>query len=260
MLDLSLLQSVLIIVGFFFLHWYSSLFFQSFFYHRYAAHQQFTMNKFWERVFYFLGYISQGSSYLEPKGYAVMHRLHHAHTDTEHDPHSPSFSKNLWDMMMQTKRYYQSINNDKTFVEIAEKFYKDIPEWKWVNRLGDNWGSRIGWGAFYVIFYVVFATKWWMFALVPIHFVMGPFHGAVINWFAHKIGYINYRMRNTSKNILNLDFLMWGEGLHNNHHRKPYSANFAQKWFEFDPMYPVIKVFHWLHIIRLKPVTVNSDY
>ncbi|MCS6833869.1 MAG: acyl-CoA desaturase, partial [Flammeovirgaceae bacterium] len=33
-------------------HWYLSLFSQTFFLHRYAAHALFKMNKFWERFFY----------------------------------------------------------------------------------------------------------------------------------------------------------------------------------------------------------------
>ena len=89
---------------------------------------------------------------------------------------------------------------------------------------------------------------------VPLHFVMGPIHGVVINWFAHKIGYTNYHLNNTSTNLINVDFLMWGESLHNNHHMYPGSANFASRWFEFDPMYPFIRLFDWLGIIHLRKV------
>ena len=45
------------ILIFFLAHWYLSLFAQTFFLHRYAAHQMFTMSKFWEKVFYFLSRI-----------------------------------------------------------------------------------------------------------------------------------------------------------------------------------------------------------
>ncbi|HJY63202.1 MAG TPA: acyl-CoA desaturase, partial [Ignavibacteria bacterium] len=47
---------------FFITHWYLSLFFQTFFHHRYASHGAFTMSKSWERVFYILSFITQGSS------------------------------------------------------------------------------------------------------------------------------------------------------------------------------------------------------
>ncbi|RYD91203.1 MAG: acyl-CoA desaturase, partial [Sphingobacteriales bacterium] len=42
-----------------------------------------------------------------------------------------------------------------------------------------------------------------------------------------------------------------GELFQNNHHKKPNSANFASKWYEFDPTYPVILVLNKLRIIRL---------
>src|SRR5215467_6483535 len=81
---------LMIILLFFIIHWYSSLFFQSIFHHRYAAHGMYTMSKFWERVFYIGCFITQGSSYISARAYGILHRLHHAHTDEAEDPHSPS--------------------------------------------------------------------------------------------------------------------------------------------------------------------------
>ena len=72
-----------VILVFFIASWYLSLFFQTFFLHRYAAHKSFTMSKFTERVVYILTWIFQGSNYLSPYGYGVMHRMHHAFADTK---------------------------------------------------------------------------------------------------------------------------------------------------------------------------------
>ena len=41
-----------IVILFFVAHWQISVFFQTFFLHRYGAHRQFTMSKGWERFFY----------------------------------------------------------------------------------------------------------------------------------------------------------------------------------------------------------------
>ena len=30
------------------------------------------------------------------------------------------------------------------------------------------------------------------------------------------------------------------------------SANFGKKWFEIDPVYPVMKLMHWMRIIKLR--------
>ena len=249
MLEISITASIIIIAAFFIIHWYSSLFMQSFFHHRYAAHMQFTISKTWEKIFYVFSYLTQGSSYLSPRAYAIMHRLHHAHTDTEHDPHSPKHMHSLHNMMWKTKTYYMNVLKDR--VKIENKYLKNIPDWKFMDQLGHSWVSRIIWISGYTIFYAFFATQWWMYLILPLHFVMGPFHGAVINWFAHVIGYKNHSMSNTSTNLISVDFLMWGESLHNNHHKNPGSANFASKWFEFDPMYPVILLFNKLNVISL---------
>ena len=245
----------MIILYFFIAHWYLSLFFQIFFLHRYAAHQMFTMNKTWEKIFYFLTYIFQGSSFLSPYAYGVMHRLHHAYADTAMDPHSPSFSDNLFDMMWKTKKIYNDILYNKVFTEA--KFKKGVPYWKWMETLADNWISRVLWGTAYTLFYIQFASHWWMFLLLPIHYLMGPVHGAIINWFSHKYGYVNFKVNDTAKNLLPVDFLMMGEGYHNNHHKLGGRANFGVKWHELDPTYPVIKLLDFLHIIHLK---INNDY
>src|SRR5580692_1882097 len=93
------------------LHWQLSVFFQSFFLHRYGAHRQFTMSKGWERVFHFLAWFVGCSSFLNPRAYAVMHRMHHAYSDTPMDPHSPVQQPNFLTMMWRTKVQYEGIKN-----------------------------------------------------------------------------------------------------------------------------------------------------
>jgi stearoyl-CoA desaturase (delta-9 desaturase) len=110
---------MLVLLLFFVAHWYLSLFAQTFFLHRYAAHRMFTMSWGWERFFYVFTYVAQGSSFLSPRAYGIMHRLHHAYADTEHDPHSPGFSRNLFDMMWKTKTIYNDILHDR--LDLAPK-------------------------------------------------------------------------------------------------------------------------------------------
>lgn len=243
-----------LIITVFILHWYLSLFSQTFFLHRYSAHKMFEMNKFWEKFFYCFLYVTQGSSYLNPRAYAVLHRMHHAYSDTPKDPHSPHHTKNLLTMMWTTKDIYNNILNRTTAPE--ERFNKNIPEWSLIDKLGDAWISRIMWGTIYVLFYiaVVESHQWYLFLLLPIHFLMGPIHGAIVNWSGHKYGYSNFDNNDKSKNSLAIDFLMGGELFQNNHHKHADSVNFAKKWFELDPTYPVIKILHYLRIIRIKAI------
>ena len=64
---------------------------------------------------------------------------------------------------------------------------------------------------------------------------MGPFHGFIVNWFGHKIGYRNFnKLKDNSKNTLPVDFLMMGELYQNNHHKYPNNIKFSMKWYEID--------------------------
>lgn len=217
----------------------------------------FTMSKGWERVFQVMSFVFQGSSYLSPYTYGILHRMHHAHADTELDPHSPKYDKNLFSMMWRTKTIYSNIFYGR--VKVDDKWKKDLPEWFVFERFADAWPVRILWGVFYIWFYVTFATSWWMYLLLPIHFIMGPVHGAIINWFAHRYGYTNFEVGDTSKNLLPVDFLMLGESYHNNHHKHGARANFGGiRWHEIDPVYVAIKVMNKVGIIKLKLQPKNA--
>lgn len=240
----------MIILIFFLAHWFLSLFCQTFFLHRYASHKMFSMTSFWERFFYGFTFLVQGSSFLNPRAYAIMHKMHHAYSDTEKDPHSPHFFKDVWEMTMQTKDIY--FNYVKHKVEPEKAFRGKYPEWPVMDKISDLWSTRILFMIGYTLFYVAFATHWWMFLLLPIHFFMGPVHGAIVNWCGHKYGYSSFDNNDHSKNSLPIDFLLMGELMQNNHHKSPNSVNFAKKWFEFDPTFPVIVLLDKLRVIRLK--------
>jgi stearoyl-CoA desaturase (delta-9 desaturase) len=239
-----------VILTFFIAHWYLSLFFQTFFLHRYASHKAFTMNKTWEKIFFVLTWVFQGSNYLSAYGYGIMHRMHHAYADTPNDPHSPKYDESLFKMMWKTKTIYSAITA-KT-LKVDERFTKDIPEWTAFDKFARSWVSRLFWGAIYVAIYWQFATVWWLWLFLPLQFLLSPIHGAIINWFAHKYGYRNFEVGDTSRNFLPVDFLMMGESYHNNHHKHGDRANFGGfRWHEIDPTYQVIKILDKVGIIKL---------
>jgi stearoyl-CoA desaturase (delta-9 desaturase) len=186
---------------------------------------------------------------MSPKAYAIMHRMHHAYTDTEMDPHSPSYSKNVFDMMWRTRNFYRDIMNGTMVVE--DRFTKNLPGWDAFDKWGDSSFSRIMWAGIYIAIFVVFATSPWQYLLLLPILAMGAVHGAIINWYAHKYGYTNYKLKNTSHNLISVDVLMLGESYHNNHHKFPSSINFGRKWHEIDPIYPVIRLLGWMKIIKL---------
>ncbi len=244
----------MVIAIFFVLHWQLSVFLQSFFLHRYGAHKQFTMSRGWERFFHVLTYVVQGPSFLSTRGYAILHRMHHAFSDTPKDPHSPENHSNFFTMMIATKHTYDGFAYRR--VEPEAKFDGGMPDWPALDRLSQNWMARIAWGSMYIGFYFVFATHTWMFALLPLHFIMGPMHGAIVNWCGHRYGYRNYDNGDVSRNTLAFDFLTAGELFQNNHHKFAMSPNFAVRWFEVDPTYVMIRLLGAVGIIDLSRTQV----
>ncbi|MEQ8471884.1 MAG: acyl-CoA desaturase [Marinoscillum sp.] len=239
-----------VIIAFFIAHWYLSLFFQTFFLHRYAAHKAFTMSPFMEKVFFVLTWFFQGSNYLSAYGYGVMHRMHHAFADTENDPHSPKYDESLFKMMWKTKTIYSDITSKRVVVD--KRFTEGVPEWEAFDKFARSWVSRLLWGAAYFSVYWFYADVWWIWLLLPVQFILSPVHGAIINWFAHIYGYRNFEVKDTSKNFLPFDFLMMGESYHNNHHKHGSRANFGGvRWHEIDPTYQVIKILNAVGAIKL---------
>jgi len=210
-----------------------------------------------EKFFYFFTWFAQGSSFLVPRAYAVMHRMHHTYSDTEQDPHSPHFFKDVWHMMKHTARIYSDFQTGRNVPD--PQFTKDyLPVWDKLDRFGHSMITRIILGLSYVAFYAYFAPSAWWFLLLPIHFFIGPVQGAIVNWCGHKYGYSNFTNGDHSRNTTPWGVLLMGELFQNNHHNDKENANFARKWFEFDTTYLIMRGMNKLGIIRLIPAH-NED-
>ena len=237
----------------FFAHWWASLLFHTMYLHRYASHKMFTTGKVREKIFHLLTWMTQGSSYLVPKAYAVMHRMHHAHSDTEEDPHSPHFFKDVIGMMRHTGKIYNDFVEGKRTA--ASEFCQDLPEWTKFEKFGSHNITRVAWGVLYSVIYLLiinhFNLSYFWLLLLPIHYLMGPVQGAIVNWCGHKYGYQNFDNGDHSHNTGPFGVFLLGELFQNNHHKFPQAANFAKKWFEFDVTYIVMMGLHKLRIIRL---------
>jgi stearoyl-CoA desaturase (delta-9 desaturase) len=242
-------------------HWYSSLLMQTFFLHRYASHRMFTMSLFWERFFYLLTWLLQGPSFLSPKAYAILHRLHHAHSDTPQDPHSPHESKGLWSMMWNTFQTYQSYQKDQNLAPKILTAY--TPYWSNFEKVVDThfWGTFVAGAPITLIYFALWSftsLDWYIFLLLPLHWILGPIQGAIVNWCGHKYGYRNCATTDQSRNTLPWDFLLLGELFQNNHHGNALRPNMAIKWWELDPTWFFIWFLIQLKIIRLCPASRSS--
>lgn len=246
---------MLAILLFFGAHWFLSLFFHSFFLHRYASHKMYHVSKNWERVFYVSTWLVQGSSFLVPRAYGVMHRMHHVYSDTEKDPHSPHFFRDIYQMMQSTIVIFRGFLTGKNLPEA--QFTADyLPVWDKLDKLGHHWFTRSFFIAGYITFYYFFVPNAWWYLLLPVHFLMGPIQGAIVNWCGHKYGYSNFNNGDHSRNSSPWGILLMGELFQNNHHYAKDDANFAKKWFEFDLTFFIMRGLHAARIIQLIPVVL----
>jgi stearoyl-CoA desaturase (delta-9 desaturase) len=109
-------------------------------------------------------WLTQGSSYLVPRAYAVMHRMHHTYSDTEKDPHSPHFFKDIWQMMLHTAAIYKGFLSGTNLPDA--RFTKEyLPIWEKLDKVGNHNITRLLFAALYTTFYVLFAPNFWWFLL-----------------------------------------------------------------------------------------------
>lgn len=235
-------------------HWYLGLFIQSVFLHRYAAHKNFTLNKFWERFFFVINFLVFGSSYMSPNAFGILHKTHHAYADTAEDPHSPLNTPGFFKNILQTRNNYYDIFIGKNKL----KYYLegDYPQWNKFDQFAHNWMVRIAWAFVYVFIYSFLVTAWWQYLFLPITIALGALQGGIVNWCGHKFGYRNYNTPDHSRNILPIDLIFMGEAYHNNHHKHPHKLNHAVKWFEFDPTYYCLRLLDFVGIIKIKKRTL----
>lgn len=247
----------LIIVG---AQYVLSHFFHTSYLHRYVTHEMYMMGEKTEKVFFFLTWFFQGPAFLDDITYAKMHLEHHAHSDQKGDPHSPlNFSKWKWGLDFPVAASKMMWHTKKLFVEIKEgrntisKMYseKRFLNWTEFRNFTRSYTSMLGWGAIYIMFYVLFAPNPWYWLILPINLLAGPIQGAIVNWCGHMWGFRRYNTPDNSRNTPGLNLISFGETNQNNHHKFPKMINFAKSIWEIDLAYPILRILHWCKVIYI---------
>ena len=165
-------------------------------YHRYFAHRAFNASKWYEYYVLFLGTLTASGPLL---GWVGVHRLHHNHTDTEDDPHSP-----------RHQGFIPVLTSTFKVKAIRHRVIKDLLRnkrvmWYYRNHMVIRLCTAVG--AFVLLSFPMFLV---LFVSPMIYAYIGF---GTINAFAHKDGKI---FNNHWLNILSA-----GEGYHNNHRKNP---------------------------------------
>lgn len=189
---------------------------------------------------------------LDPKGWVVMHRLHHAHSDTPDDPHSPvnvGMAGILREQLSSYRRVMVGLmKGNPKYTDHA----KDLDfELSWLNRRG-LWmlpyltHAAVGLVIGALSGSVLLALAW--FAGMMSH----PVQGGLVNAFGHAVGGRNFNTPDHSRNNSVVAFLVLGEGFQNNHHRAPRSARFSWQHSEIDLGFAACLALEFLGLLTIE--------
>lgn len=189
---------------------------------------------------------------LDPKAWVVMHRLHHAHSDTPLDPHSP-VNVGIWGIGREQLKSYKRViiglaKRDPRLTRFAADL--DFP----LNALNR---ARL-WYLPYLLHAVIGLTigllgGGWLLGLAYFLGMMShPVQGGLVNALGHAVGGRNFDTDDNSRNNHLAAWLIFGEGFQNNHHQYPASARFSFKPNEVDLGYGACVALERLGLLRIE--------
>ncbi len=225
-------------------------------YHRGLTHGAVKLHPFTEWVVVHTGNWVTG---LDPKGWSTMHRLHHLHSDTELDPHSPRHHNVFALMWVQLKSYKRVlarlIHRDAKLEQLTSDLDFDV---NFLNRHG-LWILPYALHAALALSMGLFGQHWLLGAAYWLGMMTHPVQGWLVNAFAHKYGTRNFETADDSRNNAWVAFLVFGEGYQNNHHHAPRSANFAFAAGELDLGYGLCLISEKLGLLEIRPTPAANS-
>ncbi|NNE66132.1 MAG: acyl-CoA desaturase [Pyrinomonadaceae bacterium] len=209
-------------------------------YHRLLTHKGFKAPRWVENTLAVFGALAVQAG---PLAWVTTHRIHHAFTETDKDPHSPRggviWSHIGWilrgDAQMHNPEYHERYSPDL----VKNPFLVKLDKYYWVPSAIVGIALFAFGGIGMVLWGIAVRTVWGWHATW------------LVNSATHLWGTQRFNTGDDSRNNGLIAFLSWGEGWHNNHHAYPRSARHGLKWYEFD--------FNWIQIWALDKLGVISD-
>ncbi|MBV9215034.1 MAG: fatty acid desaturase [Acidobacteria bacterium] len=208
-------------------------------YHRLLTHRGFKTSRWFERFLATCGTLAVQSG---PIAWVTTHRVHHAFTETDKDPHSPR-NGTYWahiGWIFKGTAQIQPMN-------VTEKYSPDLlrdPYLRFIDK-------------YYYLTSVAAGIGLWAIGGWPM-VLWGIFFKTVIGWHAtwlvnsatHLWGTRRFETLDDSRNNALIAAITFGEGWHNNHHAYPRSARHGLTRKEFDINWIQIKALEKLGLIR----------
>ncbi|HEY6803383.1 MAG TPA: fatty acid desaturase [Pyrinomonadaceae bacterium] len=216
-------------------------------YHRLLTHRGYKVPKLIE---YFL--VTCGTTGLQggPIEWVTTHRIHHAHTDRDGDPHTPR-EGGWWAHVGWILRGTAQNHSKDVIARYAPDLMND-----WYYR----WLSRFYFVPLLIVGIVLFVIGGWgvMLWVVFLRLTLELHATWLVNSATHIWGKTRFETGDDSRNSWWVALLTFGEGWHNNHHAHPTSARHGLRWYEIDLNWLGIRGLQFLGLARnIKRVRFN---
>ncbi|HEV2704785.1 MAG TPA: fatty acid desaturase [Pyrinomonadaceae bacterium] len=183
--------------------------------------------------------------------WVVTHRIHHSHTETSLDPHTPRDGK-WWAHMGWIFQGTAQRHDEAVMRRYAPDLMKD-PVHVFLNRF------------FYVplvvcgLLLVAFGGWPMLFWGVFLRTTLGLHITWLVNSVTHLWGSRRFETTDDSTNNWWVALLTFGEGWHNNHHAHPVSARHGLRWYEIDLNWYGIRALQFLGLAKnIKQVKADT--
>lgn len=160
--------------------------------HRYFSHRAFTAGPIFEVIALYLTVLAGSRS---PMGWIAAHRLHHIHSDTDLDPHSPKF-KGVWTVLFSMW----------TIKTINRKYVKDMFKNPRIIFFHKYWKHI--WAGSAIIALLI--SPWVFLSYIVVPAVLSYIGFGLVNSLTHRGPGV--------QNIPIINILTAGEGYHAEHH------------------------------------------
>jgi sn-1 stearoyl-lipid 9-desaturase len=213
-------------------------------FHRLLTHQSFETTPWLRRVLAVFGTLAvQGG----PISWVATHRLHHAHSDGELDPHNSR--RGFWwshiGWMSRLDPRFESFARYRQYAKdlVSDRFLVFLNRWFVVLQIA--------------LGLLLLAAGGWSFVIwgIFVRLVFGWHCTWLVNSATHMWGYQTYDSRDEARNNWWVALLSFGEGWHNNHHAFPRSARHGIQWWELDMSFIVLLAFErfgWAWDLRIR--------
>lgn len=221
-------------------------------FHRLLAHKSFKSPVWFENLLALCGTLACQKG---PISWVGAHRIHHAYSDKEGDPHNSTkgfwYSHVIWtvlrredlDTLNQVSKYCPDLakrkfmvflNNNMILLQTIFAAGLLVLGGLVAKGSGFNWHNALAfviWGVA-VRLVVVYHVTWF------------------VNSACHKWGSRPNKSHDKAHNLWWVALLTFGEGWHNNHHAQPRAAKSGWKWYQIDLTWFVILTLKMLHLAK----------